>query len=331
MKLIVQIPCHNEEEVLPITLRDLPDEVPGIDRIETLVVDDGSTDGTRDVARRLVDHLVVLRRRRGLTTAYSHGLRRALAEGADVIVNTDADNQYRAADIPALVEPVLREEADIVVGARPISDIDRFPRHVKWLQRVGSWITRKISGTEVDDATSGFRAVSRDAAKRLRFFSQFSYTLEMLIQAGEKGMAVASVPVRVNPEQRPSRLVTSTLDYVRRQVLTLVRIFVVYRPFLTFAGLGFVLFGAGFLLGARFLYFYFTGEGSGHVQSVILSSLLIGSGVGLGITGFVTDLIASNRKLLEDLQWEVQELRLREIGEEESEPERDTTRASGRL
>lgn len=310
MKLIIQIPCHNEADTLPVTVDDLPRELPGVDRIEILVVDDGSTDRTREVARELgVDHLVVLRRRQGLAAAFSRGLRKALAEGADVIVNTDADNQYRAEDIERLVSPILREEADIVVGARPIEEIERFPAHVKWLQRVGSWVVRKMSTGEVTDATSGFRALSRDAAKRLRFFSKFSYTLEMLIQAGEKGMAVQSVPVRVNPELRPSRLVTSTLDYVRRQVLTMVRIFVVYKPFLTFAGLGLLVFGAGFLIGGRFLFFYLTGEGTGHVQSLILAALLMGSGIGLGITGFVTDLIASNRKLLEQLQWEVQEIR----------------------
>lgn len=309
-KLIIQIPCHNEAEVLPITLAELPDRVPGFDDVEVLVIDDGSDDETARVAREHgVDHVIVSSRRRGLAHAFTMGLQASVAAGADVIVNTDADNQYRADDIPLLVSPIVEDGAEMVVGERPIERIQHFSAVKKLLQRLGSWVVRQVSGTEVGDTTSGFRAFSRDAAMQLHVFNEYTYTLETIIQAGLKGMAVSSVPVRVNPDLRPSRLVESIPSYVRRQLLTIVRIFVVYKPFATFAGIGGVTFSVGFLIGLRFLYFYLTGDGTGHVQSLILAALLLGSGFALVVTGFVTDLIASNRKLLERLDWEVQRLR----------------------
>ncbi len=308
-KLIIQIPCFNEAETLPGTLAELPRELPGVDVVEWLVVDDGSTDRTAEVARECsVDHLVKLPRNRGLSRAFMAGIRASLEAGADVIVNTDADNQYRAADIPLLLEPILSGEADLVVGSRPISEIRHFSFLKRFLQRVGSWVTRILSGTEVSDAVSGFRAVSRRAAMQLHVFNDYTYTVETLIQAGQKGMAVRSVPVGVNADQRPSRLVRSTPRYVLRQASTMLRIFVTYRPFRFFAFFGSVVFLAGFLLGLRFLYFYFTGSGSGHVQSVILAALLLGTGMFLFLVGLLADLTAVNRRLLEDLEARLQRM-----------------------
>jgi len=308
-KLIIQIPCFNEAETLPGTLAELPRELPGVDVVEWLVVDDGSTDGTAEVARECsVDHLVRLPRNRGLSRAFMAGIRASLEAGADVIVNTDADNQYRAADIPLLLEPILSGEADLVVGSRPISEIRHFSFAKRFLQRVGSWVTRILSGTEVSDAVSGFRAVSRRAAMQLHVFNDYTYTVETLIQAGQKGMAVRSVPIGVNPDRRPSRLVRSTPRYVLRQASTMLRIFVTYRPFRFFAFFGSVVFLAGFFLGLRFLYFYFTGSGSGHVQSVVLAALLLGTGVFLFLVGLLADLTAVNRRLLEDLEARLQRM-----------------------
>jgi glycosyltransferase involved in cell wall biosynthesis len=301
-KVVIQIPCFNEEETLPKTLSELPRELEGVDEVEWLVVDDGSRDGTAAVARRHgVDHLVQLTRNEGLARAFSQGLEASLQAGATVIVNTDADNQYRADDIQKLVDPILEGRADMVVGERPIWEIEHFSWVKKLLQRFGSWVVRVVSGTEVRDAPSGFRAFSREAARKLRVFNDYTYTLETIIQAGHKGMAVTSVPVRVNESLRPSRLIGSLPGYVRRQLLTVLRIFVTYRPFFFFASLGLVAFGVGFAISIRFMYFYVTGTGAGHVQSLILSALLMGSGFFLGLVGLLADLIAVNRKLLEEL------------------------------
>ncbi len=308
-KLVIQIPCFNEEETLPGTLADLPRELEGVDRVEWLVVDDGSQDRTGEVARELgVDHVVTLPRNRGLSRAFLAGLRASVEAGADIIVNTDADNQYRASDIPLLLEPILSGEADMVVGARPIGQIRHFSLVKRWLQRLGSWGTRVLSGTEVTDAVSGFRAFSRNAAMQLHVFNEYTYTVETLIQAGQKGMAVKSVPVGVNPDQRPSRLVRSLPRYVLRQATTMLRIFVTYRPFRFFALLGTGVFCLGFLLGLRFLYFYLNGTGSGHVQSVILAALLLGIGIFLFLVGLLADLIAVNRRLLEDVEARLQRM-----------------------
>jgi glycosyltransferase involved in cell wall biosynthesis len=303
MKLIIQIPCLNEAEVLPVTLADLPRQVEGFDEVEWLVIDDGSTDGTSEVARAHgVDHIVRHPVNRGLARAFMSGLEAALGEGADVIVNTDADNQYRAACIPALVEPILAGRAQMVVGARPIAEIPTFSPVKKLLQRLGSWTVRVASGTSIPDAPSGFRAYHREAALQLYVLNAYTYTLETIIQAGRKGIPLESVPVEVNGDLRPSRLMSSTADYIRRSIFTIVRIFVVYKPlrFFTFlAGLTALpgLFGV-----ARFLFYVAMGEGGGHVQSLVISGALIGTAAIFQMGGLMADVVAANRRLLEDIR-----------------------------
>lgn len=310
MKLIIQIPCFNEAESLPVALGDLPRKVEGFDEVEWLVVDDGSTDATAGVARKLgVDHVIRLKKNRGLAAAFMAGVQACVERGADVIVNTDADNQYDARDIPALVAPILAGDADIVIGARPVADIEHFSPVKKALQRLGSSVVRAVSGTTVPDAPSGFRAISRDAAKKLNVFSEYTYTIETIIQAGLKNIPVVSVPVRVKGELRPSRLVKSIASYVNRSILTIVRIFAVYKPFRFFAAIGTVLLLGGLLLGVRFLIYFFAGEGEGHVQSVILAGLLIGMGFQTILVAFLADLIGVNRKLLEDLKYGIAQIR----------------------
>ncbi len=277
--------------------------------VEWLVIDDGSTDDTIEVARANgVDHIVALPCHQGLAKAFMVGLEASLKAGADIIVNTDADNQYCADDIPTLIQPIIERRAEIVVGARPISDIKHFSGTKKILQKLGSAVVRLASSTNVPDAPSGFRAFTRNAAMRVHVFSEYSYTLETIIQAGQKGMAITSVGVRTNPFSRPSRLFNSIPSYLNRQVTTIVRIFMTYRPFRFFAGPGIFVFIAGFAIGLRFLYFYLTVGGEGKVQSLILAALLMGSGFFLVIVGLVTDLIAVNRKLLERLDWKVQQI-----------------------
>lgn len=309
MKVLIQIPCHDEEETLPLVLGELPRRLDGVTSVEWLVVDDGSTDRTADVARSHgVDHVVSLPRRQGLARAFLAGIEACIEAGADIIVNTDGDHQYRAADIPALIRPILEGRADIVVGSRPIDRTAHFSPLKRFLQRMGSRATRALSGTDVADSPSGFRAFTRDAAMRLHVYNRYTYTVETIIQAGRKGMAIASVPVSTNPELRPSRLVRSTGSYVARQLLTMVRVFMTYKPFRFFAVPGAVLFGAGFLLGLRFLVAYLGGNGSGHVQSLILASLLMGTGFFLGVVGLIADLLAVNRVLLEGLDWRLRRL-----------------------
>lgn len=308
-KLVIQIPCFNEESTLPATLASLPRSVPGVDEIEVLVVDDGSDDDTVAVAREHgADHVHSLGIHQGLARAFEEGLRIAVARGANVIVNTDADNQYRSDDIPRLIEPILAGEAEIVVGERPIEEIAHFSSVKKALQRLGSWVVRKASGTAIPDAASGFRALSREAAQRVKVFNDYSHTLETIIQAGHKGMAITSVPVRTNEQLRPSRLYGSVLGYIRRQAITIVRIFMTYRSFEFFAFPGAVAFATGFAIGFRFLYFYLSGDGTGHVQSLILGALLLGTGFFLVIVGLLADLASVNRKLLEDLNWRMRQL-----------------------
>jgi glycosyltransferase involved in cell wall biosynthesis len=318
-KLIIQIPCYNEAEALPVTLASLPRRLPGIDEIEWLVIDDGSVDGTASVAREHgVDHVVRLPRNQGLSRAFVAGLEACLAEGADIIVNTDADNQYRSSDIPRLVAPILAGEAEIVIGERPIADTTHFSPAKKLLQKIGSWVVRRVSGTSVRDAPSGFRAMSRQAAMQLHVFNDYSYTLETIIQAGRKGMAVVSVPIATNEELRPSRLFSSLWDYISRQLLIIFRIFVTYNPFIFFAVPGTISFGIGFLIGLRFLVDYLTTGGLGHVQSLILAALLMGAGCMLIVVGLLADLISVNRKLLEALDWRLHRIEDR-LGEESRE------------
>lgn len=309
MKLVIQIPCYNEEKTLPVSLADLPKEISGIDVIETLIIDDGSTDDTQNVARQAgVNHIVGFSQNRGLAKAFMAGIEKSLEVGADIIVNTDADNQYRADDIPLLVEPILSQKADFVVGQRPISEIEHFSRLKKILQKLGSWVVRVASKTDIPDAPSGFRAMNREAAKRLHVFSEYTYTLETIIQAGQKGFAVASVPVRTNKDMRESRLVKSIRSYVARSISTIIRVFMTYKPFRFFAVPGATCFILGFLLGARFIYFYMVGDGDGHIQSIILSGILMTTGFLMSVIGLVADLISVNRKLLEQIDWRVKNI-----------------------
>ena len=303
-KLIIQIPCYNEAETLGLTLDALPREVEGFDSVEWLIIDDGSSDNTVEVARAHgVDHVVRHTRNQGLARGFMTGLNACLARGADVIVNTDADNQYNADDIPALTAPVVAGEADIVVGARPIETIEHFSLSKKILQKLGSWVVRVASRTNIPDAPSGFRAVNRVAAEQLVVFNDYTYTLETIIQAGQKNMAITSVPVRVNEDLRPSRLVKNIPSYIRRSIFTIIRIFVIYRPFRFFGAIGGVLFLAGFLIGLRFLWYWFGGEGAGHVQSLILAALLMGMGFQTMLVAFLADLLSANRKLLEEVRY----------------------------
>lgn len=306
MKLIIQIPCFNEEETLSITLEALPRHVPGFDVVEWLIIDDGSEDNTVGVAKQFgVDHVVRHTGNKGLARAFMSGLDACLELGADVIVNTDADNQYNADDIPALTLPILEHRAELVVGARPISTIEHFSIAKKVLQKIGSWVVRVASNTDIPDAPSGFRAISRNAAQRLMVFNDYTYTLETIIQAGQKNMAIISVPISVNGDLRPSRLVKSIPSYIKRSIITIIRIFIIYRPFSFFGTLGAALFGAGFLVGMRFLFKYFGGEGDGHVQSLILASVLMGMGFQTLLIAFIADLLAANRKIMEDIRFKM--------------------------
>jgi len=313
VKLIIQIPCFNEAQTLSIALTALPRTVPGFDVVEWLIIDDGSQDNTVDIANKYgVDHVVRHAVNKGLARAFMTGLDACLRLGADVIVNTDADNQYNADDIPALTQPILQQRAELVLGARPISTIEHFSPVKQILQKLGSWVVRAASNTDVPDAPSGFRAMSRAAAQHLIVFSDYTYTLETIIQAGQKNMAITSVPIRVNDDLRPSRLVKSIPSYIKRSIVTIIRIFVIYRPFSFFGTIGAVLFGAGILIGLRFLWKYVGGEGSGHVQSLILASVLLGMGFQTLLIAFVADLLAANRKLLEDIRFKTAKLSKKE-------------------
>jgi glycosyltransferase involved in cell wall biosynthesis len=309
MKLIIQIPCLNEEETLAVAIGDLPREVPGFDSVEWLIIDDGSTDATSEVAARLgVDHVVRHTVNRGLASAFMTGLDACLRLGADVIVNTDADNQYQAADIPLLTAPILAGQADMVIGARPIDSTEHFSWIKKKLQRFGSWAVRIASKTDVADAPSGFRAMSRDCAMRLNVFNAYTYTLETIIQAGLSNLRVVSVPIRTNADLRPSRLVKSIPSYVRRSLLTILRVLMIYRPLKIYLAAGGAIALLGMLAGLRYLYFFLAGEGAGHVQSVVFATLCILLGSLVCMMGIVADLIAANRKLLERVHWRIQRL-----------------------
>lgn len=310
MKLIIQIPCLNEAGTLGIALAELPREVDGFDVVEWLIIDDGSTDNTADLAKQLgVDHVIRHPVNRGLATAFMTGLDACLRLGADVIVNTDADNQYEATDIPHLTAPIIAGRADMVIGARPIDETDHFSWIKKKLQRLGSWAVRVASKTDVVDAPSGFRAISRETAMRLNVFNAYTYTLETIIQAGVSNLRIVSVPVRTNADLRPSRLVKSISSYVRRSLMTIFRIFVIYRPMAFFFWPGLVLCSVGGVAALRFLYFYFaTGDGSGHVQSLILGTLCIILGAMMFTVALLADIITANRKLLERISLRVQRI-----------------------
>jgi len=304
MKLIIQVPCLNEAQNLPEVLADLPRTIPGIDLIETLVVDDGSEDGTAEVARAHgADHVLRLARHRGLAAAFARGLQRALELGADIIVNTDGDHQYRGSDIPRLVQPILEGRADMVVGDRQVDTIRHFSRSKKWLQKVGSLVVRWASQTGVPDAASGFRALSREAALRLEVFSTYTYTLETIIQAGRQGLGVVSVPVGTNEIRRRSRLIRSVPGYVMRSAVTILRVFLMYEALRVFLILGSLPLLAGLLLLLRFAYFYAVGDGTGHIQSLILASILVVLGFLTFLLGLLGDLIARNRHLSEETNY----------------------------
>ena len=303
MKLIIQIPCYNEENSLPITLKALPKQISGIDEIEILVIDDGSTDKTIEVAKANgVQHIVSMPHNCGLAKAFVAGINGALAQGADIIVNTDADNQYCADDIEKLIRPILKKEADIVIGTRPVSNISHFSLLKKALQKLGSWVMRRVSSTQVEDAPSGFRAFSRAAALQINIFDNYTYTLETIIQARAKGLQLVCVPVNVNPDLRESKLVKNMFDYIRRSVFSMLRMFIIYRPFRFFAILASLFFTVGFLVGLRFLYFYLFSNGAGHIQSLILAAILIITSVQIGVIAILSELFCINRKLLEDIQ-----------------------------
>lgn len=329
-KLIIQIPCLNEAETLPATLADLPRHLPGVDVVEVLVIDDGSRDQTAEIARAHgVEHVVRFRRRKGLAAAFMAGIDAAVKLGADYIVNTDADNQYVGADIAVLLEPLVRGDADIVIGDRNIKALGEMSPYKKRLQRLGSWVVRQVSGTEVPDTTSGFRAYTREAALRMTIVSEFSYTLESIIQAGKKRMAVAHVPIRTNPRSRPSRLFDSLWSYVKASAATIVRIYAMYEPLKVFSYIGATLFALGFAITLRFLYYYFTGTGLGHVQSLIISAVLMIVGFQVLLIGLVSDMISGSRKLLEDLLYRVRLLEISSVAGVRTGPVRDEDTRAG--
>jgi len=302
MKLIIQIPCYNEAETLPVTLSDLPRSLPGIDEIEWLVMDDGSVDQTAEVARSLgVDHIGRFSQNQGLGRAFFAGLELALRAGADIIVNTDADNQYDAGYIPQLIAPILEHRAEIVVGDRGVANLAHFSLSKRLLQRMGSWVVQSASGQNVPDATSGFRAFSREAALRISVLSDYSYTLETLIQAGVRHLGVVYVPVRARPQTRASRLMRSIPHYMFQSTLTILRSYAMYQPLRVFLVLGFGMIAMGFVPGVRFLYFFILEQSAGHVQSLILSAVLLIVGFQTVLIGLLADLIGFNRKVLEEI------------------------------
>ena len=313
MKLIIQIPCLNEEETLPITFRDLPRKIDGVDEIETLIIDDGSTDRTVEIARELgINHIVRHTNNKGLAEAFMTGVDACLKLGADIIVNTDGDNQYPGESIADLIEPILKGEADMVVGDRQTNEIEHFSFLKKQLQSLGSWVVRHVSETEVPDAPSGFRAFSKEAALRMNVISKFSYTLETIIQAGKKNLAISSVPVRTNKKLRQSRLFSSIPKYLKQSLSTIMRIYTMYEPLKTFSYIGGAIFFVGLIISMRFIYFYFTGNGGGHIQSLIFSAVLLMIGFQVIMMGWVADLIGGLRRLVEDSLFRIKKLEIEE-------------------
>lgn len=320
MKLIIQIPCLNEAETLEIALNDLPKHIDGIDEIEYLIINDGSTDNTVEVAKKWgVNYVVNFTRNKGLAKGFMAGIDACLRNGADIIVNTDADNQYCGEDIEKLVRPILEGKSDIVIGERPIDDTEHFSPLKKKLQHFGSYIVRVASKTDIPDAPSGFRAFSRDAAMHLNVMNNYTYTLETIVQAGRTSVAIDSVPIRTNGELRKSRLFHSMFGYVKRSMLTIIRAFLMYRPLTFFSILGLIPFTAGLFIAVRFLVFWISGNGMGHVQSLVLASTLLLLGFMTFILGLQADIIANNRKILEDIQYRVRRLDYHEEEKEEGQ------------
>ncbi|MDT9342164.1 glycosyltransferase family 2 protein [Trichodesmium erythraeum 21-75] len=302
-KLIIQIPCYNEEECLGVTLTALPREIPGIDIIEWLIINDGSQDRTVEIAKEYkVDHIISFPRNQGLAKAFMAGLEASLKAGADIIINTDADNQYCADDIPYLIQPIILRQAEIVVGQRPIWETKHFSYTKKLLQQLGSWVVRIASNTNIPDAPSGFRAFSREAAMQLNVFNSYTYTLETIIQAGQKGITITSIPIRTNSVLRPSRLVRSTPSYVLRSLFTILRIFLLYKPLRFFLMLGSLPLSLGVISGIRWLFFFFSGYEKTRVPTLILATILVLVGFQLWILGLIADLMAANRIIMEEIQ-----------------------------
>ena len=309
MKLMIQIPCFNEEKTLPGTIKDLPEEIEGIDGIEYLVINDGSTDKTALVARQLgVNHIISFPNNRGLARGFIAGIDACLKLGADIIVNTDGDNQYRGNNIEKLIQPIISGDADIVVGDRQVEKVQHFSFMKKKLQKLGSGVVRMASGCSVADTTSGFRAYSRDAAMRLNVVSDYSYTLETLIDAGRKRMAIKCVPVEINKPTRESRLFKSVLSYIKESASTIIRTYAMYKPLKVFLSFSLVSFTTGFIIGLRFLYYYYLGQGAGHVQSLILAAILIIISFQLAIFGMLADAISANRMINDELLYRLKRL-----------------------
>ena len=309
MKLIIQIPCYNEAETLEVALNDLPKHIDGVDVIEYLIINDGSKDETVEVARNWgVNYIVSFRNNKGLARGFMAGLDACLRNGADIIVNTDADNQYCGADIEKLIQPILRHEAGMVIGERPIDETEHFSPLKKKLQHLGSWVVRKASKTDIPDAPSGFRAYSRHTAMRLNVVNEYTYTLETIVQAGRQKMAVTSVPIRTNGELRPSRLFNSMFGYIKKSMLTIGRALMMYKPLYCFTMIALVFGVAGVALGIRYLVYMALGAGTGHIQSLILASMLIIIAVLCEVIGLLGDVISANRKLLEEIQFELRRM-----------------------
>lgn len=311
MKLIIQIPCYNEEENLAAVVADLPTELPGVDDIEYLVIDDGCTDKTVEVAKSAgVHHILSLPTNKGLAVAFLEGIRRCTELGADVIVNTDGDHQYPGQYIPDLIQPILDRQAELVIGSRPIEEIEYFSWLKKRLQRIGSYVVRKCSGTDIPDTTSGYRAYSAEAAMKLHVFNPYDYALETIIQAGHMGIKLAHVPITVNPKTRESRLFPSYGYYVRQSAPIILRAYATYKPFRTFFILGAITGFFGLLLGCRFLYHYFAGSGGGYIQSLILVAILMILSFNMFMLAILSDVMTANRKLMQQTLFEIRKNKL---------------------
>ncbi len=311
MKLIIQIPCYNEEDTIEAVIHDLPKEIENIDTIETLIIDDGSTDRTVEKARQIgVDHIISFKTHKGLARAFAAGIEHCLRHGADVIINTDGDNQYRGDDMPKLIMPVIKGHADVVVGARQIDEIPHFSFFKKKMQKLGSRVIRKISKTSVKDATSGFRAFSRDAAMRINPLTEYSHTIESLVQLGNEKLKIISVPIRINQKLRESRLIKNTPSFIARQSTTLFRMYAIYKSYKLFIVLGIIVALPGLLGFLRFLYFYLTEGGEGHIQSLIFSVVFVICGLFIIMFGVIAELISSNRKMIEMMIYKIRKLEM---------------------